>query len=184
MDISGSFGEYMTEDGKAYDFALRAIDRYFTDRVGGNDQIIITQLSGSQPLLWQGTPQQLRRDFPDRNAFRDYLIAHADQNGSRINDGVAESLDYVLNTYSVARGKAKTISLILSDMLDNHPDQDASEKRFIDALARYASRGAIAFYFCDQAKLSDIRKKTEQAGFRWCIIECDIRGNPPLPAFE
>ena len=112
------------------------------------------------------------------------LIARADQNGSRINDGIAESLDFVLNTHSVGQGKAKTVALILSDMLDNHPDQQASEKRLLEALTRYAQRGAIAFYFCDQNKLSDMRKKMRQAGFRWSIIESDIHGNPPLPSFE
>jgi hypothetical protein len=184
IDVSGSFGEYMAKNGKGYEFLQRALDKYFSDRIGGNDQIVITQLSGGHPLLWQGTPHQLRLDFPDQNVFRDYLLSHADQNGSRINMGLAESLDYVLHTHSVAQGKAKTIALVLSDMLDNHPDQDASEQQFLDALTRYARRGAIAFYFVDQYKMAQLRKKTEQAGFRWSIIEGDIHGNPPLPSYE
>jgi len=184
LDCSKSFCEFAAQDGKAYDFALRAIDKYAADRMGGNDQIIITQLSGSQPLLWQGTPHQLRRDFPNRDAFRDYVLSHADQSSSRVNDGVAESLNYVLRTFSVAQGKAKTVALILSDLVDNFPEQEASEKRLIDALTRYARRGAIAFYFCDQAKLDDIQAKTEKAGMKWCIIESQILGDPPLPSFE
>lgn len=184
IDVSGSFGEFMAEDGKAYEFALSAIDRYFNDRVGSNDQIIITQLSGSDPLLWQGTPHQLRKDFRDPKAFRDYLVAHADQQGSRINDGLAESLDYVLSTYSLAHGNAKTVALILSDMVDNQPDQQASDQRLIDALTRYARRGAIGFYFCDQSRLADIRKKMQKAGVRWYILEGDIHGNPPIPSFH
>ena len=184
IDLSGSFGELIADDGKAYDFALRVLDRYFHDRVGGNDQIIITQLSGSNPLLWQGTPRQLRQDFRTPDAFRDHLLARADPTGSRINDGLAESLDYVLGTHSVAHGNAKTIALVLSDMLDNQPDNAASEQRLLDALTRYARRGAIGFYFCDQYRLADIRKKTRDAGFEWCIIEGGFHGEPPLPSFD
>jgi len=186
IDCSGSFRDYMTVEGKGFEFVQFALDKYFGDRIGGNnDQIVITQLSGSRPLLWQGTPQELRRDFPNANAFRDYVLAHADQQGgSRLNLGVAESLDYVLSTYSVAQGNAKTVALICSDMLDNHPDPEASEQRFIDALTRYARRGAIGFYFCDQTKLADIRRKTEQAGFRWVIIEPEFHGRPPMPNFD
>lgn len=185
IDMSGSFREYMTETGRAYEFILHALDRYFRDRLGGQDQVIITQLSGNnRPLLWQGTPQRLRREFPDPSAFRDYLIAHADANSSRINDGIAESLDYVLHSQSVARGDAKTVALILSDMDDTHPQQDKSDVRLASALSTFAGRGKVGFYFCCQERLGDMRSKMTQAGINDYVLECDIHTQPPLPSFD
>ena len=186
IDLSDSFKEYMAENGKAYDFVLHAVDQYFRARIGGNDQLIIAQLSGSKrPLLWQGTPHQLRREFPTREAFRDYLIAHADRKGSRINDGVAEAIHYVMHTRSVAQGTAKSAVLILSNMVDDQPNREKSDPRLMTALTTYArSGGAIGFYFCDQLRMDDLTQKMQQAGFRMCTLECDVNGHPALPDFE
>ena len=185
IDMSSSFGGYMAEDGKAYEFMQQVVERYFRDRIGGNDQIIITQLSGNKrPLLWQGTPFQLRKDFPNKAAFRDFLIAKANPNGSRINDGIRESLRYLLHTHSVGRGNAKTVALILSDMEDSFEDQEESDQRLIDSLTNYAKRGSIGFYYCSQDRLEDIENKLEQAGISMYVLECDIHGNPPLPSFD
>jgi len=185
IDTSGSFCDFMTEDGKAYDFILRAVDQYHRDGIGSDFQIIITQLSGNQrPLLWQGTPQQLRREFPDPKAFRDFIIAHGDPSRSRINDGITESIDYVLNTYSVSQGNAKPVALILSDMEDNHSNRKESDSRLMNALTTFAGRGEIGFYFCSQERMADIRQKMKQAGIDMYVLECDIHGRPPLPSFE
>lgn len=185
IDLSGSFRDDMSEDGKAYDFVLRAIDEYFRQRIGGNDQLIITQLSGnSRPLLWQGTPQELRRQFPNAAKFRDFLLASSDPNASRINDGIAESLEYVLGTHSVASGRAKTVALILSDMQDNASSDSQSDQRLMNALISYARHGAIGFYFCDQQRMTDIRQKMSQAGIDMYTLEGDFRGRPPLPNFD
>jgi len=185
VDLSGSFRELMTEDGKAYELLLHAIDQYHRDGIGSDFQIIITQLSGNRrPLLWQGKPQQLRREFPDPTAFRDFLIAHGDADSSRINDGIAESIDYVLHTYSVAHGNARSVALILSDMEDTHDSQHESDLRLTTALTTFARRGNIGFYFCDQERMADIRQKMKQAGIDMYILECDIHGRPPLPSFE
>lgn len=185
IDMSGSFREFMAEGGRAYTFLLTALDEYHQQGLGSDFQVIVTQLSGNdEPLLWQGTPRQLRRDFPDPESFRDFLIAHADSGSSRINDGIAESIDYVLHTHSVARGNAKTVALILSDMEDNHSDDEASERRLMDALTTYAGRGGIGFYFCSQKRMAGIRRKMEQAGYDMYILESDIYGRPPIPNFE
>jgi|GEM_PF-3461272 len=185
IDLSDGFREYMTADGKAYDLILRAIEQYFRDRIGGHDQIIITGLSGDdEPLLWQGTPQHLRREFPDSNAFRAFLIAHAKPNGCRLNDGIADAIDFTLNTNSVARGKAKTALMILSRMIDDQPDQEASDARLMKSLTEYAHRGYIGFYFCSQKRMKDVREKLKKAGIETQTIECGIHGKPPVPSFE
>ena len=185
IDLSDGFREYMTADGKAYDLVLRAIEKYFRDRIGGHDQIIITQLSGNKrPILWQGTPQQLQREFPDSNAFREYVLAHATPHGCRLNDGIADSIDYTLRMNSVARGNAKSALMILSKMLDDQPEQVSSDARLMKALTTYAHRGYIGFYFVDQLRMADITEKLEKAGFTMHTLECDFHGRPPVPSFE
>lgn len=185
IDLSDGFREYMTADGKAYDLILRAIEQYFRDRIGGHDQIIITQLSGNKrPLLWQGTPQQLRREFPDSTSFREFLLGHSEPKGCRLNDGIADTIDYTLRTESIKRGNAKSALMILSKMLDDQPEQEASDARLMKALTTYARRGHIGFYFCDALRMTEITEKLEKAGFAMHTLECDIHGRPPLPSFE
>lgn len=176
--------DYVVQNDKAYEFVTYAIDRYFHDTIGSNNQVIIAQLSGTQaPLLWQGSPHDLRRQFANQEEFRNYLLTHGDS-GSRINLGLAEALDYLMHSYSVANGKAKSVALILSDMIDDQPESKESERQLMDALIAYGRKGSIGFYFCDQRRMADIRRKMEAAGFGWYTLECDIHGRPPLPSFE
>ncbi len=176
--------DYVKNNADVFEFITRTLDQYFHDRVGGKDQVIIAGLSGTnRPLLWQGTPQTLRHKFPDSKTFRDYLIAHGSK-GKRINIGIAEALEYLMRTYSVEQGNAKSVALILSDMIDDQPGRDESDPRLMNALTTYARKGHLGFYFCDQTRMADIRQKMEQAGFRWFTLECDIMGRPPLPNFE
>ena len=176
--------DYVKQNSEVYDFMLRALDQYFHDRIGGHDQVILAQLSGTnRPLLWQGTPLALRHKFPDSQAFRDFLLAHATK-GSRINTGIAEALEYLMRTQSVAKGNPKSVTLILSNMVDDQPAQEESDQRLLTALTTYGRKGHLGFYFCDQTRMADIRKKMEQAGFTFYTLECDILGRPPLPNFE
>jgi hypothetical protein len=182
IDLSGSFSEYMTEDGRAYEIVLSAVERYFRDRIGGHDMILITQLSGNaSPLLWQGTPQQLRREFPDHRAFRDYLLTRADPSASRINDGVAESLNCALR--SMAGSDATAVALILTDWEDTQPDQQASRERLTQALRAFSPHGAIGLYFCRQHRRPDLERLMVQCGVRHVLVE-DHDRNPPLPTFD
>jgi hypothetical protein len=176
--------DYVKDNPKAFDFMAYALESYFQERIGSNDQVILAQMSGSKrPLLWQGTPQALRREFADHAAFRKFLLAHA-ESGSRINDGIAESLNYLMRTYSVAKGKAKSVALIVSNMIDDQPAVDESEPRLMESLINYGHRGAMGFYFVDQTRMADIIDKMEKAGFRFYTLEPDFHGRPALPSFE
>jgi hypothetical protein len=177
--------DYVANHKKAFEFLQYAIDKYFSDRMGSrNDQIIIAELSGSpKSLLWQGTPEQLRQDFPDQEAFRKYMLANGNE-GCRINEGLAESIKYLLKTHSVAFGKAKTAALILSSFQDDQPNSEESEVKLLDALTKLAKRGGIGFYFVDRTRMDFIEEKMTKAGFPLYTIECDIHGRPPLPTFE
>ena len=170
---------------RAFDFVTYAVEHYFKERVGTNDQIIISGLSGNKrPLLFQGTPRDLRREMPTEEEFRKYLVARSEK-GRRINDGIAESLDFISHTSSVKRGKAAPIALIVSSMVDGEPESKESDDRVMAELIKYGKAGGqMAFYFCDQQRMAAVREKMEKAGFGWEILECDIYGRPPLPSFN
>lgn len=176
--------EEVTESDHAYQYMLMAIDKYFQDRIGTNDQIMIARIEGIRPLVWKGTPRALRKDFPNPESFRQAVLASGRETGS-LNDGLVRSLKMVMKTYSVAKGKAKAVTMIMSSMNDPQPSAE-SDARFIEQLVKYwQAGGQIAFYFVDQLRIEDIEEKTVKAGMtEWVSIEPDANGYPYLPEFE
>ena len=170
---------------RAFDFVTYAVDHYFQERVGTHDQIIISGLSGNKrPLLFHGTPSDLRQQMPTEEAFRKYLLDRSDP-GRRINDGIADSLDYLAHTSSVKSGGAAPIALIVSSMIDGQPESQESDGRVMAELIKFGKAGGtMAFYFCDQTRMGAVRERMEKAGFGWEILECDIHGRPPLPTYH
>src|SRR5438876_8721593 len=115
VDMSGSFADLMTRDGKGYEFTMRVADRYFRNSIGSNNRLIIAQLSATdRALLWDGTPVQLRQDFPSANEFRQFLLKKSHPAGSRICDGLADAMACVLTDPSVAGGKTECAVFALS----------------------------------------------------------------------
>ena len=170
---------------EAISFVTYAIEHYFRERIGSNDHIVISQLSGNnQPLLFQGKPRFLLEKFASPEDFRQFLISRSDP-GRRINDGISESLDYLAHTSSVVRGGAAPIALIVSSMVDDHPESKESDDRVMAELIKFGNTGGqMAFYFCNQQRMASVREKMEKAGFGWEILECDVNGRPPLPTFH
>ena len=175
--------EEVTNNDRAFEFVCYAIDQYFQDRgPGANDQVIISRIEGERPLVWQGTPRNLRLEFPSAEEFRRHLSG-TKAPGS-LHDGLSRSIKLLLETYSVSQSKAKAVTMVLSDMNDDHPSAEAND-RFIDTLVDYCRRnGAIGFYFCDQLRFEEVREKTKKAGLGWVTLEPDVHGRPPLPSFE
>ncbi len=176
--------EEVTNSDRAYEYILMAIDKYFQDRIGTNDQILIARIEGIRPLVWKGTPRELRKEFPNPTAFRQAVLASGRETGS-LNDGLVRSLNTIMKTYSVAQGDAKAVTMVMSSMNDPQPSAE-SDERFIEALVKYCQAGGqIAFYFVDQLRIEEIEEKTTKAGMgAWTTIEPDAYGNPPLPEFE
>lgn len=170
---------------KAYDFVIAALDRYGSDRMGENDQVIISQISGNnRPVLFQGTPQQLRRDMPSQEEFRNYLLSRSDP-GRRLHDGLTESFNYLMKTRSVAQGGAKPVALIISSLNEGEAESAGCQERFIQALINFhRAGGQMAFYFCDQRRSAWLEEQTAKAGMQWTHYELDAHGRPPLPSFE
>lgn len=186
LDLSGSYGTLMAEDGQASRFTLRLIDRYFRDRVGTSDKIIIGQLSGSDtPLLFEGTPLELRRRFPSADAFGDFLVASSHPGGSRIHDGIADAIDYLLADSGVSSGKTQSAVLVLSDMLDNVANAEASKTRLLRSLTAYGQHnGSVGLYWVNQSQVIEWRSQLQNCGIQNHVVESEIVTNPPVPSFE
>lgn len=186
LDLSGSFADRMTKDGKGHAFSMRVCDTYFRNSVGTQNRLVLTQLSATdRSLLWDGTPVQLRQDFPTSESFCEFLKRKSDPGGSRLHDGVADALDYVLSDQGVASGKTKAALFVLSDFDDNAPHPELSEKRLVKCLTNFAKTGgAVGFYFLDHQKVPLWRRHLRDAGVKQWVCESEIVAYPPLPTFE
>jgi hypothetical protein len=186
LDLSGSFTHQMANEGKAYEFALAVLDRYFRHRNGLNDKLILAQISGThRSLLWQGSPLQLRQQFPTADSFREFLLQKADPGGSLVHEGLANVVNYVSADSRVTSGQAKSAIFCLSDCYDTAPDPTAGEQKLMQALGNYArTGGAIGLYYVDQTLQTAWQQKLQAAGFGDFVVECEIVGRPTLPDFD
>jgi hypothetical protein len=188
LDLSGSFHHLL--DHRAYDFTCNVIDKYPRDRISTQNEVILAQLSGAgskKPLVWQGTPAELRSDFKSAEDFRTYLEKTRDEHGSRIYDGCADIIDFCLSQPSIASGKKRCVVLILSDMDDNAPNPEKSKPRLLQSLKRLAKAdGRIGMYWVSQLSVAEWQKHLAEAGFpiTTVVVESEIKSNPALPNFE
>ena len=63
LDLSGLFLPMMAKNGKAFQYVQIqiVIDKYFRDRIGTNDRIVIVPASASnRPLFGENTPLSLK----------------------------------------------------------------------------------------------------------------------------
>ena len=182
IDLSGSFVHLMADEAKAWGFLMQVIDRYL--RGNGNEKLILVQLSGNnRALIWDGSPTQLRKDFPDQEAFRKHLLAKADPGGSRLHDGITEALEYA-KTLPGTSAKTKRAVLILSDMEDN-VSTAGSEQRLSGAFRDFAQQGGVAgLYFVEHSYVPRWRANCQSAGLRHWVVESQIVATPTLPTFD
>lgn len=187
IDLSGSFRDKMAAQGAAYDFVNRVIAKCFKDRVGSSaDRIVLAGISGtSKSILWEGSPGQLKRKFASREAFRDFLYANADPNGSLVNEGLARAIEYLCRMQSVSSGQAKSILLVLSDMEDNGPNREATEQRLVNSLLSFLKlRGHCGLYFVDQNRMEHWQARLTAEGYPLVPIVSDKNEMPTLPDFQ
>jgi len=185
IDLSESFEPQMTEGGQAYAFLMSLLDRYFRQRIGTDDQLILAQISGSsdRALLWQGSPTDLRKQFPDPKTFSTFLQSKANARGSCVHDSIVQTVEYMTNEPSVANGKARSALFVLSDMVDSGSNEVASRARAIDAIRQLANvGGTFGFYFVDQTVLMSWKRELQKVGVEFSLTS-DFR-QPSLPNFD
>lgn len=186
LDLSGSVEEVMHEGGAAYHFAMQIADGMFRRSIGTDNRIIICQLSGNEtPLLWDGKPMELRKDFPTPEDFYEFLRDKAEPSSSRIHAGMLAALEYVLGDPSICNGKTRSALFVLSDMIDNWDDRDDIRERVEEALVEYAAQnGIVGIYYCNQNFVQPWRQILADAGFHDYRVESEIVRRPVIPSLE
>lgn len=185
-DLSGSFRHLMAEgDGKAYRFLMAVIDRYFRDRLGSNDRLIVSQISATQnTLLWDGQPKQLRSHFKGAEAFNEFLLKNSHPAGSRCHQGLADTLEYVLSCPGVTEGRTRSAVFVLSDMEDNAPDSAEQKARAKRLLADFGKAGGVVGLYWVGSPVSEWRQILKDAGIKNFVVESAIVAEPDLPRFD
>ena len=185
VDLSGSFFDKMTEGGQAHDFMVQLLDKYFRDRIGTNDQIILAQISGTpdRSLLWQGTPMELRKEFPNSRAFCDFLRSKADPRGSEVHNALAQTVEQVMSQPNVLNRKAKSAVFAMTDMFDTGRQSLVTRRRAVKVLSEYGKLGGVVhLYFVDQTLIPVWQRELATTGLEFSVVS-EIR-RPKLPSFE
>lgn len=186
IDLSGSYAHLVQEQGRAYRFLQRAMARFFQNRAGANDRIVLAQLSGTVPaLLWDGSPETLRAEFPSAERLNQFLVSKSHPGGSLLHRGLADTVEYALKHPGIASGQSKTALLVLSDMDDNDADGPAQKERLLKALGEYGQKGGVVgIYWCDVPLVAVWRQHLQAARLKSSIVESGITPDPALPLFE
>ncbi len=186
IDMSASFDTLMAEQGLAYQFLMAVLDKYFQDKVGGHDQLVISRIAATgQSLLWQGTAQELREEFPDAASFRDFLKKSANPNGSPIYAALSNSLENAMADRNVASHRAKLALFALTDMQDNAPDSEIAKERLLKLLKDYAKcDGVLGIYYVDPNLAGEWRLNLAKSGIKEWRVESWIVQRPELPNFD
>ena len=185
VDLSGSFTKSMAEDGKAYDFLMAVMEAYFSQREAGSDRVLLSQISGSKSLLWEGTPVDMRTKWATADKFRDFLMSKAEPSKSRVFSTITSTIDYLLSKPRVASGQAKSAMFVLSDMLNKSGDAKESGPKALAALSEYGRHnGVVRFYYVDDdVRALWLKWFKEKSGIRNFGVEGDIVDRPALPIF-
>ncbi|MBS0263431.1 MAG: hypothetical protein JSS02_15925 [Planctomycetes bacterium] len=185
IDTSESFQDLMTEQGEAFKYVMSLSDRYFRQRIGTDDQFILAQVSDDPDttFLWQGTPMQLRRQFPNPQAFSAFLKSKANPGQSHLHESIVTTVDYMLAQSSVQSRKAVSALFILSDMVDRGPDSDQSRTKAVESLRRLReSRGTFGCYFISASVFQTWLRALKDAGIDYQIAPGFKQ--PPMPTFD
>lgn len=176
--------DYVEQNARPYDFCIMALSTYFDEREGANSQVLISQLGSDRPVIWQGKPEDFKRDFPSPSAFQEYLKNEKTPTTKNVTEGIAFSLDYLTRHPSV-RSKKPSVALIISEMIDSSPTVE-SETEAINAIIRYAKTGgALGFFFVDSHRMKYVEDELlKRAGMTMYTLQGDVHGRPPLPSFE
>lgn len=186
IDQSGSCAPLMADGGQGFAFLLRLVDSYFRAGIGSNDRLLLVQLSGnaSQPLLWEGSPLALRRQFPSPHDLAAYLATHSDPSGSQIYSGVTRALRYAQSRHQAGSGQGKNAVVVLSDLVDSTADKREA-RRMLEAVADFSrSGGASAFYYVNQQVSEYLIEHLKEMGVEDYRVESEIVSQPPLPDWD
>ena len=186
VDESESFKDLMKPGGKGIEFANAAVEKYLSDRAGQNDYLVVTSMCGNfQSILWAGSPHTLREEFADIGVWAELLQRKADAKGSRIWDGLSDSLEMVMSDPTMWNSHTRVAVIAITDMQNNLVDNYTSQQRLETALKAFAKGGGvIGMYFVETQETIRWRQKLPTMGFKDFVVSPAAESKPHLPSFE
>ncbi|QDT07489.1 hypothetical protein K227x_59160 [Rubripirellula lacrimiformis] len=188
IDMSGSFSQ--SWDDRAYGLFLDLSERFFTEGMGTDTRLVISQLSGSERVvLFEGEPSELRTRFAGPDELNRFLRDHSEPSQSRVYESTKATLDYIGSLGGVT-DQTRLLTVILSDMQDSEQDLDVRRQmgnEMIESLKRYqAAGGGLALYFVSADETTRWKRILSDAGFEpgHYVIENELTQSPQLPRFE
>ncbi len=177
FDMSGSYAQYMN-NGRAWDAANAMIRKFFRDRAGESDRIVIAQISNApQGPIWSGSPKAFRAQFHSPSAFRDLLKKY--NGASRVYDSITEAVEYAIPMM----GQGRAGCFIFSDMEDNL-STPGGEERLVKALAAFGQKGgSVGIYWCGFGERTKWQNHLRGAVKNF-VVSADIDADPPLPSWD
>ena len=187
VDVSPSFVRRIEGgEGSAYDWILKVIQDYGRSYPGEEGRIVIARIaSGGRPLLWEGRPSHLRKSFRSSEAFREFLIRSGDGGATRLYEGLAETLEFVVDHPTVRSGQSDTDVIVVSDMVDTVDATGEHRKRLAASVRRLSATGAqLATYYVDQTAVPDIQSLLSENGYPGTYFTTLIDRYPEVPEFD
>ncbi|WP_236696540.1 hypothetical protein [Rhodopirellula islandica] len=187
IDLSGSFSQDFGE--RAYPMVLGLIESFGEQTIGGDCKIVLSQMSGhAQVVLFEGSPEELRHRFKSPEAMAAFLKDSSVPNQSPVYIATRKTIDYV-NTMPDVTEKTRTLTVLLSDLVESETDQPTKSKegyRMLESLTRYREHGGnLALYYVAQDEVWRWKEIIERAGFEpgQFVINNDLTSRPELPEF-
>lgn len=185
LDLSKKYSQHMGEDARSYNFFQKVSEKFFRQRMGEDDRILISQMSGRErALIWEGKPTSMRRHFPTSLAFNQFLERKSDPSGARVYAALADTFEYLAKRHDVDT-ETMMLTVILSDMIDiSDGNTEEDRARMIDSLRNYrVAGGQLVLYWVDPSKVDEWDEILDEAGFP-PRIWMDFVEDPEIPEFE
>jgi hypothetical protein len=189
INVTGPFSNRMESDDAAFKHVFSLIESFSRDTVGSEARLVITKVGGNDadPLLWEGSPRELRQAFKNPKEFREFILKHRVIGEPHALDSLVKSTEYLLNHEALDNRDCRPALFIVSDTHDVSPFAENFEE--CAALAKNMSllaqrRGICGWYFVDQTNLEWATKMVKRAGFTDYRVEAEIVRRPRVPRFN
>lgn len=182
LDVSGSFRSFLFNgEGRAFKYTRNSLAKYFQANAGENARVVLVQLGepGKAAIIFEGSPKTFRREFPDAETFKKFVLGRSGGGGSRLFLSMAESLEYVMDQYS--EPGTRHLAMFMTDMIDTEGDPNG---RLVKALTKYHQRGGgVGLYWIDDAAVEEVKRIWAAAQVKGFQIRRFV-SDPPIPDFQ
>lgn len=161
LDMSSPFRERFLKETGTWKFVMETAANLQRDRVGENDEIVISQLSTERhSVLWQGSLRDLRRRFASPDDFKQFLINNS-KTAAAPSQGLANTIKYLTQLPGVSERRTSVYIAAISSFEDctGIPELTLALKD----LRRVG--GTVEYYWVDTDAIETLQAAMMEAGY-------------------